>query len=93
VSRNAGERGARFHALPPPVCCPYFAPAHRFDAVSVKGGTCEYYKGCPEHAQVAFCHFPNIAHNWSGGPAGLYGNPDGESASALAWEFWQKYAW
>lgn len=64
-----------------------------FDAVTVKGGTCEYYKGCPEHAQVAFCHFPNIAHNWSGGPPGLYGNPDGESASELAWKFWREYAW
>lgn len=67
-----------------------------FDAEMVTGGgSCEYYKSCPEHAQVALCHFVGLEHKWAGGndPSYWYGDPDRASAAELAWAFWHKYAW
>jgi poly(3-hydroxybutyrate) depolymerase len=75
---------------------------------TVKGGSCEYYKGCPADAQVAMCTFEIPAgqtneqfagHGWSGGaidgPSGGHGFavPETESATTLSWEFFKKYAW
>jgi polyhydroxybutyrate depolymerase len=76
------------------------------DVTPVKGGKCEYYKGCMPGAQVAFCSFdpPSFAddglpsgHGWSGGTkqgaesfAAITGS---ESATALGWAFFKKYAW
>ena len=62
------------------------------EARPVKGGTCEYYRGCPAHAQVALCRFDGMAHLWAGG-SGLHGDPSRESAADLAWSFWRQYAW
>jgi polyhydroxybutyrate depolymerase len=66
-----------------------------FDAEPVKGGSCEYYRGCPKHAQVALCRFEGMEHKWAGGndPNRWYGDPDRQNAAELAWSFWQKYAW
>jgi polyhydroxybutyrate depolymerase len=66
-----------------------------FEAESVEGGSCEYYKGCAEHAQVALCHFDEMEHKWAGGndPTYWYGDPDRASAAQLAWKFWRTYAW
>jgi polyhydroxybutyrate depolymerase len=76
------------------------------DVVPVKGGKCEYYKGCSAGAQVAFCAFDPPAwlddgipsgHGWSGGAKlgaesfGAISNT--ESASELGWAFFKKYAW
>jgi poly(3-hydroxybutyrate) depolymerase len=63
-----------------------------FDAEPVKGGSCEYYQHCPEHAQVVLCHFEEMGHSWAGGVDGLYGNSGMASAAQLAGKFWQDYA-
>ncbi len=76
------------------------------DVVNVKGGACEYYKGCPADGQVALCSFEEApgsdeaipsGHAWSGG------SKDGEgafaaitmteSATELSWSFFKKYGW
>jgi len=78
----------------------------RPDVVPVKGGKCEYYKGCAAGAQVALCSFEPPAwaddglpsgHGWSGGSkagadsfAAIGGS---ESATELYWAFFKKYAW
>lgn len=62
------------------------------ETVAVKGGHCEYSKGCPADAQVALCLFDGMDHGWAGGQ-GSYGFPDYESASELGWSFFKKYAW
>jgi len=77
------------------------------DVTTVKGGTCEYYKGCPADGQVALCSFDEpvggggetpTGHAWSGGSkAGPQGAASAisqtESASELGWAFFKKYAW
>jgi poly(3-hydroxybutyrate) depolymerase len=63
------------------------------DSRSVKGGTCDYNRGCPEHAQVALCHFDSMEHAWAGGRGILFADPTRESASELAWAFWKEFAW
>jgi polyhydroxybutyrate depolymerase len=75
------------------------------EVVPVKGGKCEYYKGCSA-GQVTFCSFDPPAraddglpsgHGWSGGSKagaesfGAISNT--ESASELGWAFFKKYAW
>lgn len=75
---------------------------------SVKGGQCEYYRGCDERGQVAMCSFTTPSgtqtvrdrgHGWSGGSAGgtsgggAYAIPATESASSLSWSFFKNYAW
>lgn len=72
------------------------------DVTTVKGGTCEYYKGCPTGGQVALCSFDEsetgvgeliTGHAWSGGTADPFGIPQTESATELGWAFFKKYAW
>ncbi|HVU02824.1 MAG TPA: hypothetical protein VHE30_13785 [Polyangiaceae bacterium] len=77
------------------------------DVTTVKGGTCEYYKGCPADGQVALCSFDEppggdgevpTGHAWSGGSkAGPLGAASTisvtESAAELGWAFFKKYAW
>jgi poly(3-hydroxybutyrate) depolymerase len=74
------------------------------DVTMVKGGSCEYYKGCPADGQVAFCSFDEppggagetiTGHAWSGGSQANsgFGIPQTESASELGWAFFKKYAW
>jgi polyhydroxybutyrate depolymerase len=76
------------------------------DVVPVKGGKCEYYKGCAAGAQVALCSFdpPSSGddglpsgHGWSGGSkAGaesFAAITNSENASELGWAFFKKYAW
>lgn len=76
---------------------------------AVKGGSCEYYKGCPSDGQVAYCRFdipasgmrdePFAGHAWSGGSdegtagGSMYAIPETESASELGWAFFKQYAW
>jgi polyhydroxybutyrate depolymerase len=69
---------------------------------TVKGGTCEYYQGCPADGQVALCSFDEPAggggetltgHAWSGGVANAFSIPQTESATELGWAFFKKYAW
>jgi polyhydroxybutyrate depolymerase len=75
------------------------------DVTPVKGGKCEYYKGCSA-GQLAFCSFdpPSFlddglpsGHGWSGGSkdgAESFGAiSNSESASELGWAFFKKYAW
>jgi polyhydroxybutyrate depolymerase len=72
----------------------------------IKGGRCEYYKGCREGGQVAMCTFnePLLGggemlrgHGWAGGfKAGggdLFSIPGPANASELSWNFFKKYAW
>ena len=72
------------------------------EVTEVKGGKCEYYKGCPSDGQVAFCTFeipPNhvtdflAGHAWSGGTVQQYSISETESAAELGWSFFKKYAW
>jgi poly(3-hydroxybutyrate) depolymerase len=74
----------------------------------VKGGKCEYYKGCMPKGQVAFCTFdvPKEAmsdtfpgHAWSGGSkdgthnGAEFAIPQTESATTLGWNFFKEFAW
>lgn len=74
------------------------------DVTVVKGGSCEYYKGCPADGQVVFCSFDEPAggageaitgHAWSGGSNmnSGFAIPPTENASELGWAFFKKYAW
>jgi poly(3-hydroxybutyrate) depolymerase len=72
------------------------------DVKTVKGGNCEYYKGCPADGQVAFCTFdiPSnhktdflAGHAWSGGTVHAYSIAETESAAELGWSFFKTYAW
>lgn len=63
------------------------------DSMAVKGGHCDYHRGCPAHSQVVFCHFDQMVHAWAGGAGTINSDPTVESASALAWKFWREYAW
>jgi len=72
------------------------------DVTTVKGGRCEYYKGCPTDGQVAFCTFdlpPNhlgdflAGHAWSGGTVRAFSIAETESAAELGYSFFKKYAW
>jgi polyhydroxybutyrate depolymerase len=75
---------------------------------SVKGGQCEYYRGCDDGGQVAMCSFttPNGSrtvrdrgHGWSGGSTSggsggaAYAISETESATSLSWSFFKNYAW
>lgn len=68
----------------------------------VKGGQCEYYRGCAPGAQVAFCTFQIplnhrldflAGHAWSGGNAQGWSIAETESAAELGWQFFKTYAW
>lgn len=77
------------------------------DVVPVLGGSCEYYKGCPEGGQVAMCSFTvpmagmrnesYVGHAWAGGSkagsGASFAIPETDSASELTWSFFKKYAW
>jgi polyhydroxybutyrate depolymerase len=67
--------------------------AREVEKRAVKGGTCDYSKGCPDHAQVALCHFDFMRHDWAGGKGSDKADASKESASELAWAFWKEYAW
>jgi polyhydroxybutyrate depolymerase len=62
------------------------------DKVQVKGGTCEWSRGCPANGQVVLCSFQGMGHGWAGSvdPFAL-GGPQFESATALMWGFFKKY--
>jgi polyhydroxybutyrate depolymerase len=62
--------------------------------VSVDGGTCKYFDGCPADGQVALCTFPGMGHCWAGGQTGsVFACPTYASATALEWQFFKDYAW
>lgn len=76
------------------------------DVRMVNGGTCEYYKACPDDGQVALCSFEEppggagelpTGHAWSGGSQdgenALAAIPSTESATALGWAFFKEFAW
>jgi poly(3-hydroxybutyrate) depolymerase len=58
----------------------------------VRGGQCEYSKGCPADGQVVLCLFDGMDHGWAGGQ-GSFGFPEYESAAELGWKFFEDYAW
>ncbi len=62
------------------------------DRIDVKGGYCEYSKGCLAGGDVVLCMFDGMLHGWAGaptfGPGGLYaGGESYESATELIWSF------
>lgn len=61
--------------------------------VTVDGGGCKYFDGCPAHAQVAFCSFDAMGHCWAGGPQSLFGCPAYAKTTELEWAFFKQYAW
>lgn len=63
------------------------------DSRPVKGGACDYSRGCPDHAQVVLCHFDSMGTAWAGGIGTANVDANKESASELAWAFWKEYAW
>jgi polyhydroxybutyrate depolymerase len=65
------------------------------DKQRVKGGTCEWNRGCPEDGQVVLCSFDGLTHSWAGGNrlTSLFTDPNREPAARLAWDFWKNYAW
>jgi len=72
---------------------------------TVTGGTCEYYRGCAQEAQVGLCTFSAPVegddafrgHAWSGGSelgsGAQFAIPQTESASELSFQFFKQYAW
>ena len=67
--------------------------AAEVDSRPVDGGTCDYNRGCPDHGQVALCHFEGMAHAWAGGQGSSNADPNRENAAELAWKFWKEFAW
>ena len=63
------------------------------NVVQVEGGRCAYYDGCPTGGQVALCTFDNMGHCWAGGLGTIFGCTGYASATTLAWNFFQQYAW
>lgn len=62
--------------------------------VSVQGGTCAYYDGCPADGQVALCTFGAMGHCWAGGvQPSIYSCLGYADATALEWAFFSQYAW
>jgi polyhydroxybutyrate depolymerase len=62
--------------------------------VSVDGGTCKYFDGCPADGLVALCTFNGMGHCWGGGKtASVFACPTYASATALEWQFFKDYAW
>lgn len=74
----------------------------------VRGGRCEYARGCAQGGQVAYCAFDAPparsdqtfpAHAWSGGDkdgpagAGEFAIPETENATELSWKFFKEFAW
>lgn len=69
-------------------------------------GRCEYYEGCVEGGQVAFCTFTEpsggmgellLGHGWAGGynkaTGGNFAIPGPTSATEISWDFFKRYAW
>jgi polyhydroxybutyrate depolymerase len=62
--------------------------------MSVQGGTCAYYDGCPADGQVAICTFDTMGHCWAGGVGpSIYACSNYAEATALEWAFFKQYAW
>lgn len=60
------------------------------DVVPVKGGSCEWSRGCPPGGQVTFCHFEGMDHGWAGATGKDGGGTQYADASRIVWEFFSK---
>src|SRR5207302_391188 len=57
------------------------------DVVTVRGGHCEYNRGCPTAGQVVLCLFDGMGHGWAGHNGIAGGGANYEDATKLAWSF------
>jgi polyhydroxybutyrate depolymerase len=60
------------------------------DVVPVKGGACEWNRGCPRGGQVTFCHFDGMDHGWAGATGKDGGGAQYEDVSRVIWDFFSK---
>jgi polyhydroxybutyrate depolymerase len=60
------------------------------DVVPVKGGACEWSRGCAPGGQVTFCHFDGMDHGWAGATGKDGGGSQYEDASRVIWDFFSK---
>jgi polyhydroxybutyrate depolymerase len=67
------------------------------DKMDVKGGSCEWHKGCPAGGQVVKCTFPSMDHGWAGAPCPCgwtslkyAGGDQYADAAELIWAFFKK---
>jgi polyhydroxybutyrate depolymerase len=60
------------------------------DVVPVKGGACEWNRGCPRGGQVTFCHFDGMDHGWAGAVGKDGGGAQYEDVSRIIWDFFSK---
>ena len=61
--------------------------------ITVMGGHCDIYDGCPADGQVELCSFDSMGHCWAGGVQGTYGCSAYASATQLQWDFFKQHAW
>jgi polyhydroxybutyrate depolymerase len=62
--------------------------------VTVTGGSCILYDGCPADGQVELCTFTAMGHCWAGGTGNLsFACPTYASATQLEWDFFKQHAW
>ncbi|MDB4954660.1 MAG: hypothetical protein JWO36_2229 [Myxococcales bacterium] len=62
--------------------------------ITVRGGSCEIYDGCPTDGQVEICTFAGMGHCWAGGAGtSLFACGGYESATQLEWQFFKDHAW
>lgn len=60
------------------------------DVVPVKGGSCEWSRGCPPGGQVVLCHMDGMGHGWAGVDGTDGGGSQYEFASRVIWDFFAK---
>jgi polyhydroxybutyrate depolymerase len=60
------------------------------DVVPVKGGFCEYNRGCPPGGQVGLCHLDGMGHGWAGTDGTDGGGTKYENISRVIWDFFAK---
>jgi poly(3-hydroxybutyrate) depolymerase len=60
------------------------------DTVPVKGGFCEWNRGCPAGGQVGLCHLDGMGHGWAGVDGTDGGGSQYENISRVIWDFFEK---
>lgn len=60
------------------------------DIVPVKGGACEWHRGCQKGGQVVFCHMDGMSHGWAGIDGHDGGGSQYEDISRVIWDFFSQ---
>jgi poly(3-hydroxybutyrate) depolymerase len=59
------------------------------DVKPVKGGACEWSRGCADGGQVVFCHMDGMVHGWAGADGKDGGGTQYENISRVIWDFFE----